>query len=257
MSLRIYFPSNSYLADLTKNYNNISNRLDLTKIDEKLNLIYLLENREVDLALVDPLTYSSISSENDYAIVPTKCLITVGYTGIASIYFAKYLREIENIAFSSQNKFFAIISSIILKEKYSFETKLVELNEIKLDDLKKFDSIIDTKKFDGYNNSLDFTEEWFDTFEYPLPIAFWIAPEEYDYDSIKQVTELLFESQKSQDIITDFQQTLYSYFEREGLIINEFSEEVIKTLEELTQLFYQLGLVDNMKDIKILGSEDI
>jgi len=257
MSLRIFFPSNNYLADLTKNYNFISAEIDLVRIGENENIIDLLNNNEVDLALIDPLTYSSISGEYEFAIVPTKCLVAAGYTGIASIYFAKYLREIESIAFDAQNKYFALLTSIILKEKYSFETQITELTETSIKDLKNFDAIISTNQFEGYNNSLDFTEEWFDTFEFPLPIAFWVAPEHYDYDTITKITELLYDINKTENEITDVQKDTGSSYEQEGMIINQFSDEIIKYLEEIIQLFFQLGLIENMKDIRILGSEDI
>ncbi len=256
MSIKIYFPTNDYLSDLTQNFSKLLSRYDLERIDETA-ISNLLNNSKVDLALVDPITYANISSENEYAIVPTKCLLAAGYTGIATIYFAKYLRDIQTLAYSPENNFLAILASIILKEKYSFETENIELINISINDLKNYDAIIHTQKFDGYNNTLDLTEEWFDAFEYPLPFAFWIAPIDSDYDSITQITNLMFDSSPKDKIISQYNQSETFYYHREGIIANEFSEEAIKSIEDTIQLFYQIGLIDNMKDLRILGNKEI
>lgn len=256
MSIKIYFPSNEYLENLTTNFDKVQKKYEIIKIDEKVNLKEALNQNEIDLALVDPITYANISSEIEYSIVPTKCLMAAGYTGIGSIYFAKYLREISSIAYCPNNKYLALLSKIVLKEKYSFEIEATELEKVSLGDLKNYDAILCTEKFDESPNSLDLTEEWFDTFEYPLPIAFWIALENFDYEGISKITELLYNPQEKDNQVLDKHKTPTSQYERSGLIINDFSDEAIKSFEEIIQLFYQLGYIEDMKDIRILGSEE-
>lgn len=256
MSTKIYCPSNDYFEDLIKNFDEVQKKYEIIKLDERIDLIEALNQNEVDLALVDPITYANISSEIEYAIVPTKCLMAAGYTGIANIYFAKYLREIENMVYASKDKYLAILSKIILKEKYSFNIKEKELEKVTINHLKDYDAVLSTEKYIEHKNSLDLTEEWFDTFEYPLPIAFWIAPENFDYEAISKLTELLFNPQEKENLVYDSHNTPTMQYEREGLIINDFSDEAIKSLEEIIQLFYQHGIIEDMKDIRILGSEE-
>lgn len=256
MSLKIYIPPNNYLSNFSYNISQLSREFDIILADKNIDLMELLNNNELDLALVDPLTYANIMSETEFAVVPSKCLAIAGYSGIASIYFAKYLRKIESLAFHPNNKFFAILSSIILKEKYSFDIKAIELNDISINELKRYDTILDTNMYDNFNNSLDLTEEWFDTFEYPLPIAFWITPVHSDFDTITQITNSLYNSNKPEELINDLKKISNSYYEREGLIINNFSMEIIKSIEEIIELFFQLGIIDNIKDVRILGNDE-
>lgn len=256
MALRIYFPSNDYLSDLTGNFDALSRKFEFVRIDENIDIIEALNDNKVDLALINPYIYAQISSELDYAIVPTKCKAALGFTGIAHIYFAEFLREINTMAYTNNNQYLQLISKIVLKEKYLFEPQTTNVEDIKIDDLKKFDALLTTKKLENLKNSLDLTEEWFDTFEFPLPIAFWASSVNLDIEDISEITNLMFHSSTSDNNVYEYTEIGDTYYEREGLIANDFSEEIFNSIESTIQLFYQIGLIDNIKDVKILGSEE-
>lgn len=256
MSIKVYFPKNEYLTKLVRNFDELSTKYDLVEFHEVENLIEALNNNEIDLALVDPLTYSKISSEQDYFIVPTKCLGAIGYTKIITIYFGQHLRKVESLAYSPGDEFFAILSNILLNEKYSFDVKPIKMANISINTLEKFDAILSTDKFD-YNNTLDLTEEWFDAFESSLPISFWIVSEKYANDLIIEITNELFNHQDQENLTINLFDDIANHYEREGVISYEFSDGFINSLDEIIQLFYQLGIVDDMKELKILGEDNL
>ncbi len=256
MSIKVYFPKNDYLINLVKNFENLTTRYDLVEFNKFDNIIEAFNNNQIDLALVDPLTYAQISGELDYLIVPTKCLSAIGYTEIATIYLGEHLRRIRNLAYCPQNEYLALLSHILLNEKYSVDIETTKTHEISIKSLESFDAILSTDKFD-YKNTLDLTEEWFDTFESPLPLAFWIVSEKYATDLITEITNNLFNYQDQENLTTHILEKVTNHYEREGMINYDFSDGFINSLDEIIQLFYQLGVVDDMKDLKILGEDNI
>ena len=257
MAIKIYIPKNDYLAELVKNFGYISSKYELVQFDTNDNIIEAFNNNEIDLALVDPLTYAQITSEFDYYIVPTKCLSAIGYTGLATIYFGQNLRSIQSLAYCSPNEYFSILSSILFNEKYSFEVKTTKISELSIQTLENYDAILSTQKFSKYKNTLDLTEEWFDTFETPLPIALWIVSEQYAKDVIKEITNNLFNYQDNENLTIKIVDDAPNQFGREGTINYNFSDEFVNSFNEIIQLFYQLGIIDDMKELKILGEDKI
>lgn len=255
MAYKIYFPRYDYLSQLVGRY--VPNQeYELVEVRDDSELIELLNENKIDLALVDPLIYSQIESETDYAVVPTAGIFAIGFTRIATIYFSRNLREISNLAYSNIGEYFHILAKLILFEKYDFEIETTKILNTSLDDLKNYNAILTSQKFDDYPNSLDLTEEWFDAFEFPLPIAFWIAAKNHNLDELVKITQELLNSSEIEDNIYEHHESQKFTYDREGSIIHNMTQEGIQYIEEIIQLFYEIGLIDNMKDVRVLGSEE-
>ena len=257
MKTRIAIPVDEIFSGLIVNKEEVCKKYDVRifELDEDKCFELYLSNK-ADVILISPLTYGLNIGKSDSMIIPASALSLIGYTEIASIIFKKELKTFETIATQFPESYLFSISKLLLAERYDMlpKTLIVQGTESKL--LENADSAFIRGKSKENFNSLDIGEEWYDTFEMPLPLAFWICKsEEYPEDIINILKELSnFDKTKEINI---FEETgKYSELPvRQGIISCEFSKEFEEALAQVFHFLYYHQLIGDIPEIKILGRD--
>lgn len=253
MAIKIAIPDKEYFRPLVGNHSFLvqAEEIDITFLPED-DIPELLDKGFADLALLNPLNYGKLLLNEEYDIIPTKCLSGVSFSELEKIYFAENLTGISSVGINEKSSFLEIISKIILQEKYNFETQFNPTKGSLQEALLLFDAVLTSQKIPGKINSLDLTEEWFDTFEFELPLGFWVAKKS---DNLEKFTDLTHKI--AQENLADFVplweeiQNSSTNYEREGRIKYQFDSDTEAAIDQILELLYQLGYLDEMTDSKI------
>lgn len=251
--IKIAVPDNDYFKILTENLKEVSAQYDLELIIAKENKIdELLINEEADIALMNPLNYGKLLLNGEYGLIPTTCISALGYSDLIKIYFGQNLKSITKLGIGNEEPFLELIAKIILMEKYNFDVTVSRFTGNKEDALKQYDAILTYDKIENYSSSLDLSEEWTDTFEYELPFGFWVSRVSENAEKYAEITRAIAAKNlpNAQSMHEDIRKAETNY-EREGEIKYLFDNKTEDAIDNILEILYQLGYLEEMTDSKI------
>lgn len=273
---KIIVANNSLLKPLFEKAIN-DDRFCLEKQTE-LKCIETINNNDFDLALVSPLIYSVISKKNDYRIIKAKVLAIEDFSNTVIVNITPNKNKLETIFFEELNEFIIVATKLVFSERYGVTPTLVGNAE-------KADIIVtcNQNKYPDYIK-LDLTEDWFDTFEIPLVIGFWVVENsKYDDNTINIINNFsnknLIAKEKIEKIYNSNGcdcgcenehvhenehndcdcEDVYDY-DRIGYRYWEWNDSISDALERTFDLLYYHNFANSIADIKIAGvkyEEDI
>ena len=255
--MKIAVPNNPAFAPL---YNNTEftgkvSDLQIFKVKEK-DTHKLLLDKKVDAALLSPLGYGYGYQDAEFRIIPETALSTVDYTGLASIFFKHGLKEVSKVASNTPDDFMIKIGGLLLAEKYGFDIELFEAQGNREEILKKYDAAILWGKSDSTENALDISDEWFDTFEMPLPLLAWVTWEDNVPEKLVQYLRNI------ADKNIEKEETKYETIDkkvdfnlRHGHLFWTWTEEVEKAFEQILHFLYFHQFFSHIPAVKVLGRD--
>lgn len=257
MKKKIYIP-NVNVSDIIIANSQVAAQqcsFELIAVDEKTMLKSIINNM-ADLALVNPLIYGRCMTKADLRIIPSHCLAFVGYNGKTSILFKQEAKDMHQVGAVNVDDYLTIIAKLLFSERYDIEPEFVpfsgNFSEIP-SNISAIVSIGDSVS----ENSLDMSEDWLDTFEIPLPIAFWVGrneeiiPEFYDFIKLSAADDLPKEFPVHEAIDEGTDQ-----FVRSGSVITMWNDEVRSALDQTLQMLYLRTFFTDIPAVKVVGDED-
>lgn len=256
--MKIAVPNNPAFARLYNNteFTDNVNDLQLFKVKEE-DTHKLLLNKKVDAALISPLGYGLGYMDAEFRIIPETALSTVDYTGLASIFFKHGLKEVSKVASYSPDDFMIKIGGLLLAEKYGFDIELFQAEERSREEiLKKYDAAILWGKSDSTENALDISDEWFDTFEMPLPLLAWVAWEDSVPEKLIQYIRNIADKNIEQE--ETHHETVNAEVDfnlRHGHLFWSWTDEVEKAFEQILHFLYFHQFFSHIPAVKVLGRD--
>lgn len=252
MKIRLAIPNNPVFNEYHK---NINNDVDILMFDEK-KCIELISNKRVEAAILSPFGYSKDVALSDYRIIPGPILALKGYTGYSSVYFRNEISNIFKTYIDNPDDFISIASKIIFSEKYDI---IIEPQAFKNEidtQIADSDIIISTRKSHEKKPVLDISEDWYDTFEIPLILGFWVVNSDLEgVDFFSLVNSLASSELKSEELIIEKLSEEEVRESRKGSIIRKWNEEIEYALDETIKLLYYHQYIKDIAAVKILGRD--
>ncbi len=259
--MKIIISNNSLLKPLYKNIPAESSPLILSDI----KCIEELKKKDFSLALVSPLIFSMIIGEEDLRIVPTKVLVIEDYSNSVTIRIKNNRERLEKIYFDNLNEYIIIVTKLVLAERFNISPVLS--NSIDEADLvvncnisnnnNNNNNNLEKNKIKSKNGddtfTIDLTEDWYDTFEVPLVVGFWIVNAENVLSDTADNLTNSFADEELQDkelIISkndEYQRFGYKYW--------VWNEKFETALEEIFDTLYYYNYAPHIADIKILNKK--
>lgn len=216
---------------------------------------FLLRNL-VDAAFLSPLGYGKGVKVADYRIIPGPAIFSEDYTGLATIYFNKGLNNISSIQSNSPGDFMMLIAQLLLHEKYGINLNLEHTKDSKSEILAKHDSAILWGYEKGDYVTLDISEEWYDLFEEPLPLGFWVCRAETYPPNIKDiVTAIASISLPSPQEIEEETKGNSKHYKRKGKIFWKWDSMLEPALENMLIFLYLHQLLSDIPAVKVLDRD--
>lgn len=257
MSIKIGVPTNKIYDKIFARFDEIKDAygLELKRLPES-RLIKLFHLNQFDIALLSPIGYANNPTKTDLRIIPSACLATASATGLAEFSFNSGLTDVRTCAVEGNGDFLIETAKILLEERYSIAPNFVEATPPVSDMLGKADSAIAWGKADSAAMSMDVSELWFDSYEMPLPIAFWVVRNEEHPEEIVEIIKGLHEKDipAEESIYSDFDDS--GEAELLGKLFWYWSQDIENALEETFQLLFCRQLIPDIPAIKILGREE-
>lgn len=223
---------------------------EFVKTDE-INAAELLKTGKANLALLTPSALAGISKNGDWRIIPSTLLAAKGYSELFSIAFKQNLKSIDTIYFPNNSKHLSNITKILFAERFDIVLEFI----YDATDKDRADAEFICKSDEQIEHNLDLCEDWFDTFEFPLPLAFWVAPAEIDDYSIVELTKKLRdELTPNLEVVQELTDNP-NYDARNGEILWAWNEEIETSIDETIDLLYYHHLIDQIIDVKIFGRD--
>lgn len=231
------------------------NGLEIYYVDEKESMEYFLSGK-VDAALVNPLEYGRQVGRSDSVIIPYSAIYLDGYTEVASIIFQKELETFKSMATKDSDSFLFFASKILLAERYDMVLDVVLSQDSEEEMLEKADCAFIFGVSQSNFNSFDIGEEWYDTFEMPLPVAFWICRSEEHPEGIEKVILSFSDIAESKSIgINERKKGKVDIPERKGKIETGFNAEFEEALAQTFHFLFYHQLIKDIPEVKIYGRE--
>ncbi|MCX7909343.1 MAG: hypothetical protein N2560_07495 [Ignavibacteria bacterium] len=256
--IRLAFPRNEIYEPLFQECEIYckSHNIKYYKLTEKECTDFLLQNI-VDAAFLSPLGYGKGVKIADFRIIPGPILFAEDYTGLATIYFKKNLKEVSSIRSNTPDDFMMVVARLLLKEKFGIELNLEHNEGTKSEILSNFDSAILWGKESGEDVTLDITEEWFDLVEEPLPLGFWVCRAENYPPNIQEIISAI-ASQTLPDkveISEEFAEDNIQHYQRKGNIYWKWVPELESSIETALLFLYMHQLLTDIPAVKILSRD--
>ena len=229
--------------------------VQIFEVDEK-SVFDLFFANKVDIALLDPLSYAKAGLKTDIRIITGPCISTINYTGLATFFFKQGLLDIGKCGSDTANDYLMLMSKILLSEKFGMELNLIQDKLSKDELLLKYHSALVWQESHGLDAGLDISEEWYDFYETPLPLAFWVCriSEEFNiYEAIvNQISGL--DGETTENIIEKGEEDIENPL-RQGQLVYQWDNEVEEALAAIFELLYFHQLTPEVADVKILGRD--
>ncbi len=257
MKKNIYISNNGICDIITANAKSAAEHFgfELKSVDEKA-MLKAVTNNHADLALVSPLVYGMCMNKADLRIIPEQCLSFVGFNGNSSILFRQGESNLSKVGASNVDDYLTVIAKILFSERYDIEPQFLEYSGSATEIPKELSAILRIGDFPDIS-SLDLSEDWFDSFEIPLPIAFWVGrneeiiPEFYDFIKSAATDDLPLEYPVHEKIDENTDQ-----YVRSGSVITKWNEEVRSALDQTLQMFYLRTYFKDIPAVKLVGDEN-
>jgi hypothetical protein len=250
---KLAVPKNPIFNFFYGNFEKYSNLVEISRFDEKDTAEILLAH-QVDAAIVSPAGYSRGVKKHDLRIIPATTLTAIDFTGLGSIYFKSGIDNISMTASESPEDFLMIIARILMSEKYGIEAH-PQIKQKSIDNsFGNYDMIFEWGRSKLSDLAFDITEEWYDSYEMPLPMAFWVCRNEDNSEELQEIIRLIGDVSTESDNIIDLDES-YKYGNREGKLVYYWNDEVEAALEQVLQLLYFHQLADEIAAVKLLGRD--
>ncbi|MFP4528556.1 MAG: MqnA/MqnD/SBP family protein [Candidatus Kapaibacterium sp.] len=255
MKRRIIVPENPMFARLIANIKTIQEKFDIDIYSvEESQVEKLMFSNRADVALTTPITYGRGMDRGDFRIVPTRCFVADGYAGIASIYFNQGLKSIGRIGTPDPDGYIALVSDVLLKERYDIHAKFGKISGDAEDALAQFDAAVVPGTSLHEEHALDLSEEWAAAYEMPLPVGIWVCRNEEAPSNTVEIVEALAEDNLPAREKTG-EKTSEEYLDREGSRIFRMNEEIEKSIDFVLQMFYYHQYLPEIPAVKLLGRD--
>lgn len=253
--IRLAVPNNKNFDFLTDFTNEALEKykIQVLKLSEEQCFDNLLNNR-ADAALLSPLSYGKGMRTADFRIINAPLLATENYTSLAYIYFKQNLATILSCASPSPEDFIIKTGQILLSEKFEIDVPFIAHTK-ELSGENHPDAVIAWNNADNPDTTLDISEEWYDSYELPLPLAFWVCRSEEYHPEIEFILRQI-EMQSTEDQYIADKNEYPEMEARSGRLIFTLTQEVEEGLDQVLQLLYFRGIFPEVPGIKILGRED-
>lgn len=217
--------------------NNISeNIINKTQIEIEKNIL----NENIELALIDPLTFVNIKKKKDIRVIPFRPIFLEDYCEVFGLDIAHTPSEQKKLLMPLENQYLFSIIKIILSERYN-----ITLNDISKDS----GNILSL-----FNNEtmLDLSEDWYESFKIRLPLYFWVA----------LVKDEVYELTHFESIISSITKSDNTYIStedktREGQIVRTWDSECENSLDNTLELLFYHNLVPEIHACKLYDMNDI
>jgi hypothetical protein len=252
MAFRILVPYNFVMPEMLANIESVCKErgIDLIKTDEKTCIDQFLLNRG-SLALLSPLGYGAGVKSADFRIIPTYAAALLGYSGRASLYFKSGLTTLDKIGTQFPDDFLMKIGNILLAERYEMETELELCKGSVADILGKYSAAM-AYGTDSQFNSMDISEDWFETFDIPLPVGVWVCRNQEEPEDVLELTKLFAMDELPQEIELPNHENEYNLNnEREGRLMTIWDDDMKSAFEQTLELLYYHKLLPELPAIKI------
>lgn len=218
-------------------------------ITDETGVASKLADGSADIALMDPISYLRAFKKTDLRILPATVVAAAGYTELINLSFKQNLKTFSKLSTSFVSEYLIRISMITLSERYSMEC---EINTTTNDDT---DAVLTMYGEPIGDNSLDITEDWFDSFEFPLPIAFWAVRADFDAtDAIDLVKSIADDDLIPIEPINELTDST-TYSARGGEIFWQWDDRLESALDEVFEMLYYYGYSSEIYEAKIFGRD--
>lgn len=258
--IKIAIPDNPFYTPLLKNTEAVEKKYGVKfyKVSEQQCGELLLAN-SVEMSLLTPLGYGMAVAQADYRVVTGPVAILHSYTETAAIYFKENAGEIAKAASKTPDDFMMQAALFILAEKYDLHPTLEKKNAPVPDLLKEYDAAFAWGTDENAPVALDISEDWFDTFEIPLPLAFWTYrlddPEQPDEHLQEIIAELADENLQAEQWIGEKLNDGAAFDARAGKIQWKWDNETEEAISEALQLLYLHLKIKEIPAVKIFGRD--
>jgi len=257
INYKIAVPNNKIFEKLFngKISENDEYSVQIIKVDEKTVFDLFIANK-VDIALLDPLSYAKACLKTDIRIILGPCLSTINYTGLATYFFKQGLPTIEKCGSDTATDFLMLMSKILFSEKFGMEVNLIQDKLSKDELLQKYNSALVWLESYGIDPGLDISEEWYDFYETPLPLAFWVCRINEDYNIYEAIVNQIsgLEGIITENIIEKGEDDIDNPL-RQGQLVYQWDNELEEALAAILELLYFHQLTPEVADVKILGRD--
>lgn len=256
MAIRIGIPKNEKYKFLIENIQSIQAQYSIKYIeDTEENILKMFKGNLLDAVLLSPYSYGLGMADSDFRIIPSHCIALENYTGYASIYFNRNANQFKTLASQKEDSFLTIVARIIMAERYNSFPQVVELNKTKEEMLNNCDTAVLWEQSTGDEFALDLSEQWFDTYEFPLPLAFWVTKAEDAPENVEQIINELTNSDKKEELISESIDINGSNYVREGVVHKYWNDDIENSLFQTLQLLYLLQIYTDIPAVKVLGRD--
>lgn len=256
MRKKILIPENDIFKALFFNAETVceENNLELIRLPEETIGEYF-KNNKADVAFLNPIQYGMGVGIADYRIIPVNAFVVSGYSRLASIYFRKGMLSIKSVASPNPNDFLIKIGALLLAERYGLTLDLKK-SESKLVDeiLTQYDAAILWKKNFVDDSALDITEDWYESFNKPLPMGAWVCRNEEEPENIDKIIKL-FESDSLKSAKDVIDREITDYEPRQGTISFDWNENVENAFDEILEFLFYHNFFKELPAVKILGRD--
>ncbi len=223
---------------------------DYFKVSEMAAADMLLSGKS-NLALLTPTAFATISKKGNWRILNSTILVSKGYSEQLSISFKQSLKSIESIFAEESIQHIENIIKILFAERFDIDVEFLH----KASDRQKADGVLCSKSGEHSELSIDISEDWYDTFEFALPLAFWVVPAELEDYSVVNLTHKL-KDELTPDVEPISELSDNSKYEaRSGEIFWGWNDEVEQAIDETVDLLYYHHCISDIIDIKIFGRD--
>ncbi|MCX6155108.1 MAG: hypothetical protein NT007_13225 [Candidatus Kapabacteria bacterium] len=258
MKIKIALPN-------SKLYEPFYSRFDELKLEFPIEIYILPEARiselmlanRLDCALMTPWSYGQGVINADYRIIPGPALSSYSYTQIGTLFFNRNLKDIKSLATINPDDFLSKIAALILAETYGQYPAIIKVKGSPDELVKLADCAFSYENGAPDDVTLDISEEWYMSYEYPLPLAFWVIRNEEPPEEIVQIVHQLFRKDQPKEVEIIEEELVADDVEpRVGKLKWYFDDEFKEALETTLEFLFLQQLIPELAAVKVLGEYD-
>ncbi len=252
MKLKFAIPNNPIFNDF---HFRTHQDVDILLLDEK-KCIELILSKRVDAAILSPFGYSMGVAVSDYRIIPGPVIALKGYTGFSSIYFRNDVSYISNTFADNPEDFITYAARILLLEKYDININPKTFKSEIDKQIENSDIIISSKESRGTAPVLDISEDWYDAFDIPLILGFWVINSESEGEGFSSIIRSIAKPDlQPEENITENTLPSEKREPRQGLIIRQWNNDIELAIEETIKLLYYHQYIKDIAAVKVFGRD--
>lgn len=256
MPVNIAVPNNPIFNRLYNNHEPVAEKYGarILPVDEK-QCAELFHTSRVDAALISPIGYGRGVLNADYRIIPGPMLAAYGYSGFATLFFNTGITHIKSCASETPDDFLMQAGRIALSERYNIDVDIISKKGEPEKLLKSVDTALAWRQGSPDGSALDICEMWADSFNLPLPLAFWACKaEEHPKDIDKIITEL---TDLSLPVTEDVRENYKDEndFTREGKLFWKWDDDMEYALDQTIHMLYYRQYIPEIGAVKLFGRD--